>query len=198
MLEKQNKENIFFFVVLLIIIGLFLVLNPKVSSTLFPIKRQMVLQTFINNTKQNNKIDSQKFWEFREFYSPGYFNFNKNGLTSSQIKAARDKSGVSINLKNIDRFFLTFTSPHLTSLEALVTTNKLTDVINTATFDSKSIIFSNNNTLIFKDKNIHIIFLKSESDMQRANGFFDYSEADKNLVNGKYWLEVTTIDEDLL
>lgn len=197
MAEKQNKDYIFFFLLLIIIIVSFLIFTPKVASMLFPLKRQMILQTFISSTKQSNKIDPQKFWEFREFYSPGYFNFNRNGLTNTQIKTEESKTGILVNMKYVSRIFLTFTSPHLNSFEALVTTAKLSDVIDTAMLGSKETIFSNNSTLIYKDseERTHIIFLKPLSEMQRANGFFNYNDTDKSLVEGKNWLEVTILDE---
>lgn len=197
MTEKQNKDYLFVFLLLVIIVISFLILTPKVASMLFPQKRQMVLQSFISSTKQTNKIDPQKFWEFREFYSPGYFTFNRNGLTNTQIKTVENKTGISVDMNNVSRIFLSFTSPHLNSYEALVSAVKLSDVVNVQTLGSKETIFSNNNTLIYKDstKRTHIIFLKPLSEMERANGFFNYNDTDKSIVQGKNWLEVTTLDE---
>lgn len=197
MTEKQNKDYLFVFLLLVIIVISFLILTPKVASMLFPQKRQMVLQSFISSTKQTNKIDPQKFWEFREFYSPGYFTFNRNGLTNTQIKTVENKTGISVDMNNVSRIFLSFTSLHLNSYEALVSAVKLSDVVNVQTLGSKETIFSNNNTLIYKDstKRTHILFLKPLSEMERANGFFNYNDTDKSIVQGKNWLEVTTLDE---
>ena len=202
MSEKQNalkgpSELIIFAVLLVIIVFSFLVLAPRVSSSLFPMKRQMVLQTFLDTVKKTNTINPQKFWEFREFYSPGYITFNKNGLSNSQIKAVENKTGVLVDMKYTDRIFLTFTSPHLVSFEALATTDDLSKLLNIKTPDPKQVIFSSNNTLIYKDSSqrIYIIFLKSEPDMQLANGFFSSSDMDKTLIKGKNWLEVTALDE---
>jgi len=197
MVEKQNKDYIFIFLLLVIIVVSFLILTPKIASTLFPIKRQMILQTFISSTKQTNNIDPQKFWEFREFYSPGYFTFNRNGLTNAQIKTIEDKTGIPVDMKNVSKIFLIFTAPHLNSFEGFVTTTKLSDVVNIQALGSKETIFSNNNTLMYKDSmgSTHVIFLKPLSEMERANGFFNYNDTDKSLVQGKNWLEITTLDE---
>ncbi len=195
---SENKNDLFFlFSILVIIIISFLLFVPKVANTLFLPKREFVLQSFLGSVRQANRVDPQKFWEFREFYSPGYFIFNKNGLSQSQIKAVESKIGVSISTKYIDRIFLTFTSPHLTSFEAFVTTNDLSNILTTPALNRKQIIFSDKNTLVYKDNKqlSHIIFLKQLSEMERANGFFNYSDTDKNLAKGKNWLEVTTLDE---
>jgi len=194
--KKQNKDYIFIFLLLIIIVVSFVILSPKISSMLFPQKREMVLQTFISSIKQNNSIDAQKFWEFREFYSPGYFTFDRNGLNNTQIKTVENKTGIFVNMQHVSRIFLTFTSPHLNSYEALVTTTKLSDVVNSQALGPKT-IFSNSNTLMYKDSQglTHVIFLKPLSEMERANGFFNYTDTDKSIVAGKNWLEVTTLDQ---
>jgi len=201
MSEKQNvlkgsSELIIFVLLLVIILFSFLVLAPRISSSLFPIKRQMVLQAFLDTVKKTNTVNPQKFWEFREFYSPGYITFNNNGLSNSQIKTAENKTGIFVNTQFINRIFLTFTSPHLSSFEALTTSNDFSKFINIKTLDVRQVIFSNNNTLIYRDgkQRIYVLFLKSQSDMESANGYFSDSDADKSLINGKDWLEVTALD----
>src|SRR5581483_2899830 len=78
----ENPKN--FLIVTTIIIGVaFLFLTPKLTSRLFPQKRDMILKQFVQNVEKTHQVDPQKFWEFREFFSPGYYTFNRLGLESS-------------------------------------------------------------------------------------------------------------------
>lgn len=201
MSKKQSISNItisepiFFVILLAIIILSFLLLVPKVAARLFPFKRQMVWNSFISGAAGSQTISPQSFWEFREFYSPGYYQFDRNGLAPTHILSIETKLGISINQKNIDRVFLTFTSPYLTSIEALTTTNKIGEIINISSLDEKELLLSRNNEIIYKDSNgiVHIVFLKSIDEMKTANGFFDYNDRDQSIVKSKYWLDDTAI-----
>lgn len=191
-----SAESLTFLGLFAIIIVCFLLFVPKVASTLFPFKRQMILHDFMSTVKQQKTIEPQKFWEFREFYSPGYYTVSKTGLSQSQIQSVENKVGVTLaNTPGTD-IFLIFTSPHLSSLEALVTTNSLSDAVTVGNTQKTKILLSTSNETVFTDTqgNTYIIFLKPVSAMQTANGFFDYNDADKALVQGKYWLDITKLD----
>lgn len=201
MTKKQKAlgvsfETLTFIGLFAIILLCFLFFVPKVASTLFPFKREMVLHDFMNTVQQQKTVKPQKFWEFREFYSPGYFTVNKTGLSKSQVQTAENAVGIVLTQKPNADVFLAFTSPHLSSLEALVATNALGDLVNVQKIQKEKVILSTNNEAVFTDTkgNTYIVFLKPVSDMQTANGFFDYKDADKNLVAGKYWLDITKLD----
>lgn len=163
---------------------------------LFPWKRQEILQNFLHDVQKEKTVNPQSFWEFREFYSPGYYIFNKNGVSQIQLLTAQKKISVPLKTQYIDSIFLTFTSPHLTSIEALVTTPDVEKIVAVQKVPKKFIIFSGKNEIVYRDlgNNLHIIFVKSESLMATANGFFDYTGDDKNLVTGKYWFDSTVLD----
>lgn len=176
-MKKKQKfltiKNWLFFTLPILIIVLFLLLSPKISSEVFSFKRHTVLNEFINSTKANGRIDPQAYWKFREFYSPGSFIFSKN---------------------TIDKPFLTFSSSLLESTDILTEYSSLNEATKTSVL-KENIIFKGENSLIYKqDKNIiKIVFLLSNDEMRKANGFFDYNDKDKKITENKKWLNITTV-----
>jgi hypothetical protein len=190
-----NNDLLFVFLISVVIISLFLVLSPKISSQLFSFKRDAVLNEFIRSTKSNGKIDPQAYWKFREFYSPGYFIFSRDGIEKKLISKAKEKIGIKYDEKGIDLTFLTLSSPQVDSLDMLTPQADLYTIIDRSKLPTKDIIFSNKNCLIYNEspKIIKIIFLLNGNDMRKANGFFDYNDKDKKLVENKNWLNITVV-----
>jgi len=195
--ESIKSDLSFFILILIMIIGLFMILSPKVSSQLFPFKRQAILNEFITDTRQKGSIDPQGYWKFREFYSPGYFTFSKNGLEKTLISQAKEKIGIKYHEENIDLTFSVFSSILIDSLDMLTTQTDLDKVIDQNKLPKENIIFMNKNSLIYKEtpKIIKIVFLLSNSEMKRANGFFYYTDQDKELVRNKNWFNITIVKE---
>jgi hypothetical protein len=194
-LKFINSTTGFSIIVLIFIIILFIVLSPKVSSLLFPFKRQAVLNDFINKTKIDGKIDPQTYWQFREFYSPGYFTFSRTGVAGSLSNSAAKEIGVEYNEKKIDLTDLLFSSEQFHSLDMLTRQSNLSNILDEKQFQKEKIIFMNKNSLIYqKDiKTIQIVFLLGNNDMKEANGFFDYQEKDKKITAGENWFNVTSL-----
>jgi hypothetical protein len=193
--KLAKNDFLFFFLILIFVAGLFVILSPKISSQLFSFKREAVLNEFIDSTKRNGKIDPQEYWKFREFYSPGYFTFSRDGIEKELISKTKEKIGISYKENGIDLTFLVFSSPRVNSLDMLTTLDNLNTIINESKLSKNDIIFANENCLIYKEspKIIKITFLLSVSDMKNANGFFDYNDKDKELVGVKNWYNTTTI-----
>lgn len=196
-IQKTLQNDLSFFILIfLIIIGLFCLLNPKVSSILFPFKRHALLNEFVSITIKDNRIDPQKYWKFREFYSPGYFAFSREGINRSLVLQKNNQIAIKYNENAVSLVFLSFSSPRLTSLDMLTEQTNLDNIINRQQINKENILFTNNNSLIYKENQntIKIIFLLSGDDMKKANGFFDYQEKDLKLTSGKNWFNITTID----
>lgn len=70
-----------------------------------------------------------------------------------------------------------FRSSYITSYEYLVPSNTFKEGISVKR----------------NGKVTEIIFIKPISEMKKANGFFDYNDKDKKLLEGKYWFVYTTI-----
>lgn len=186
-----NNDAIFFSLLAIVILVCFLVFTPKVSSYLFPQKRVLLWQNFLTDVKKQNQINPQKYWEFREFYSPGYFEFSRNGFSNNQTQKSLQQIGIPLTNETILPV-LAFQSPYLQSLDLLTPTGTLSSYV---TIPAKQLIFQNKSSLIYEQdaKTVNIVFLFPESEMKKANGFFDYAEKDKEFVKGKYWLNITKI-----
>jgi len=184
-----------FLVLLAVIIATFVLLSPKISNSLFSPKRQATLSEFINNSKANG-IRGQDYWKFREFYSPGYFNFSKTGIDKNLLNAAKEKIGIEYNEKHIDLAFLVFNSPSTNSIDMLTKQNKLDSLVDVSRLRKENIIYKSTTGLIYKENanNIKIIFLLNNSEMKKANGFFNYSEGDDKITNGENWFNITSVD----
>ena len=194
-LKFINNAAGFSIILLVFVVSLFIILSPKVSSLLFPFKSQAVLNEFINKTKTEGTINPQEYWQFREFYSPGYFTFSRTGISESLIDNAVKEIGIKYNRKEVDLTDLFFSSQRLNSLDMLTNQSSLNKLIDQKQFQKEKVIFMSSNSLIYQEdpKTIKIVFLLSNSDMQRANGFFDYQDKDKQLIEGENWFDITSI-----
>jgi len=104
----------------------------------------------------------------REFYCPGSLVFRKN--------------------KNP---FLTYKCKSLISNDYLFSQNTLPNITD---IDPNHVFLKTDTLLIYKDgQKIIISFLVPTEEMQKAIGYFDYNEKDKDLVKGKYWVDETII-----
>lgn len=188
----------FLIILFIFILILFIVFSPKVSSLLFPLKRQAILNDFINKTKTNGSINAQEYWQFREFYSPGYFTFAKIGISKSLSENAVSRIGIEYNKKEIELTYSFFSSQRLNSLDMLTKQSSLNMLIDQKQFQKDKIVFINRNSIIYQEspKIIKIVFLLNNNDMQKANGFFDYQDKDKKITQGENWLNITSVNTD--
>ena len=152
----------------------------------------MTYNSFVSKTQNNQKLDPQEFWKFREFYSPGYFELKDQGLENSDVQSAVDE----IDLIPEDVTYTSlFRAKHSVSLDGLTEVQSLDEIIDTKSI--QNITFQNENTVIFtNEKNYRIIiFLLPVSEMKKANGFFEYDGKDKNLLENKNWLNITMLKD---
>jgi hypothetical protein len=160
--------------------------------------RQNRLQKILEKSGSGDFLSGQEYWEFREFYSPGYFVFSKDGLQNQTVKEYFEKIGLPFNdiaRTKIDRVFLAYNSPFLISLDMLTHAKSLESMLPTHYPYRTKIVFQDKNSLVLerKDGAIIVAFLKSEEEMKRTIGFFDYAEADRDLVKDKSWVNITLI-----
>jgi len=188
----------FLIILLVFIITLFIVLSPKISSLLLPFKRQAILNEFISKTKTEGAISPQEYWQFREFYSPGYFNFSRDGIAKYLAKNSARQIGIEYNEKKIGLIYSLFSSSRLISLDMLTKQSSLNKIIDQKQFQKGKVLFVNNNSVIYQEspKIIKIVFLLDNSDMQNANGFFDYQDKDKKITQGENWFNITSVNLD--
>lgn len=196
-INMKLKQPVIFIPLVIFIVALCsLTLLPKLTSSIYPQKRAVILNQFIASTEKNGSLNPQEYWQFRDFYSPGFYSFNRHGL-------GKDKTSTFINTTHImltdptANIFLKFTSPKLTSLDILTSKSTLDDVVS-MNGSNKNIIYNDKTTKIFRQtpNTITILFEKTGNDMKKANGFFDYQNEDKNVTDGKYWLNITELTTD--
>jgi len=195
----MKSINLRFELIIAIIIVLFFVLlQPKLSVVLFPQKREMILNTFIEDIKSQNKVNSRTFWKFREFYYPGYFKLEKTGFNKSQYLPITHKFNIRLENKVNPSVFLIYKSEKINSIEALVDKSKLNEVlVNLDNNNSQIILEDETNYVSISGTKIHVFFIKPMSEMILTNGYFDYKNPrDRALIDGKYWLSVSEIKTD--
>jgi hypothetical protein len=198
--QKEHDKNIhsewqFYVVIFCILIVSFLLLQPKISSMLFPQKREYLLNNFIEHVKDGNKIDARAYWEFREFYSPGHFIFERNGISQSTVDNFL-YNVQAIRKEHLHVPFLYFQSPYMQSVDSLTNKQYVDEVVNMTKIQSNKILAKNSRVLIFREteNNLLLIFVLSGEDMKKANGFFDYRKRDKEYVKDKNWVNVSRIE----
>lgn len=181
---------------LIIFIALFIFLTPKVSAQLFPFISENRLTTFLDTSTSEKEISPRSYWEFREFYSPGSFIFDKKGISNTHTEPVLTNAEVTLHANAQVTPFLAFTSRKLHSVDYITTANSLDQIIDEITIDEKNLLLIKTDTERVYRKNSTtyvLLFLKSPDQMRTANGFFDYRIADKELTEGKYWFNVTVI-----
>lgn len=192
--QKQRKPlspTCFLLISGSIIIILFFLLQPRISSFLFTAKRDIILNNYLSEIKDTKKIGGQIYWKFRESYSPGNFEFSREGFDSKKIqKQIGYLPDVSIVHNGLP--FLLYTSEKLISVDFLTTQNTLKPFIPMSS--SKNILQTQTLYLSRRsDGAFVLIFILPQSEMAKSNGFFDYSGRDKVLTENKNWLNITII-----
>jgi hypothetical protein len=194
MISLNTKQ--FFIILSLIVLVVFALLQPKLSSWLFPQKRAMILKEFLQDTQRKNTIDARKFWEFREFYYPGYFVFERDGLPTDRVNKRKAELDITIHPQSVLHPFLLYTSGKLNSLDFLVSANSIDMVIDTTKIKKDSIVHRTPSEIIYYDdpETLKIVFIKSDEEMVKANGYLNYrNAADVKVYEGKYWLSISSV-----
>lgn len=195
MKKLKNSPWLLYGILGAIIVVTFVIFQPKVASSLFQPKRAMLLETYSTAVKTQSPFNPQTYWEFREFYSPGHFLYEKTGLPKEILSEFLSDSPIPLQQKHFITPFLSFESPYLESIDSLTTANSIDEILDSNRLNSQAIVAKNKHAMLYryeKDK-LFLIFVLSGDEMKKANGFFDYREADKEFVKGKNWLNVTYI-----
>lgn len=170
----------------------FILLTPGISSSVLPLRRDNLIKEFTLQLVQKRLLDPQEYWKFREFYSPGYFDYNKKGLSDSLRSQFITTIGIPTSLSS-GSVFLIYHSPKLSSVDLLVNKQDLRTIMN-PNFTPKHVIYQDTSTLMYEEQESYkLIFIKPITQMRTAVGFFDYDAGDKNLLDGKAWLNLTEI-----
>ncbi|QQG44560.1 MAG: hypothetical protein HYW86_01430 [Candidatus Roizmanbacteria bacterium] len=199
-MNKVKYSSGFFIILFLAIVGSFLIFQPKLSTWLFSFKRQSIFNNFMADVQKNKAINARTFWEFREFFNPGYFTFERDGLSKKQTAEALKKVRISLNSNVYYHPFLIYNSDKLNSIEFLVQTNELNKIINNVndlTLNVKKEILNTPSSHLYydSDKTVKILFIKPVDEMVLANGFYNYrNDEDVKIYKDKSWLSITSVN----
>ncbi len=189
--KTDNANRIYYGALVIVLILTFILFVPKIASRIFPQKRAMLWNDFKSQTLTQG-FDVKKFWQFREFYSPGYFRFSKD-VPAKTI--AYDLSKFGITSPQPVTTELRFHSPLVISIDTLTTQATLSAILAKSQIDTSHPIFQDSMSGIYQIDPQHVVitFLVPHSQMVRAYGYYDYNDVDKELVKGKYWFDITRI-----
>ena len=172
---------------------MFLILEPHARSTLFPFIANRSFTKFIDDTSQSKSIDTQWFWEIREFYAPGSFEINKTGFQRTDVPEYVNQM-IPVTTQEYFTPFLIFSSNRFQSVEFLTSITPPDLAMFRVDFSKNEIILDTYTDLIYrKDNYVYVIFLRPVEVMQETNGFLDYKEHDKELIKGKQWLVISRV-----
>lgn len=181
-IQKSLKNNSSIFILIdLVLVVCMLFLIPKLSTLVLPQKQTYSLNQFLKQTEITKAVNPQQFWQFREFYSPGYFQAQSNHI---------DNSGVSFKDSGISQAKY-FTSSKIQSIDALITASSLSATLQVK--DIKKIILQTDTILLVQRQHDFVLaFILPQSEMEKANGLFNYQE-DTDILNGKNWIDISII-----
>jgi hypothetical protein len=160
--------------------------HPSVRPRWDKSYREQLLSQFIIDVQVSKVVDAQKYWIFREKFSPGNFVFNDQAIDVFQTYRI-----VNLDPKGVTKL-LTYSSPYLSSVDSVVplTTEsiKLIDSSGEKLLSTKEVLLVKNDNGSYQ-----LNFLLPISEMKKANGFFDYLEKENELLKDQVWLNSTTI-----
>lgn len=189
-----KKNSVYYFTLIFLVIFLFIFFTPKLSIKIFNFKKEKKFEEFNNYLLTTQNFNPQIFWQFREFFCPGYFEVNKNGLKNVNLKTFEYLR----NIQNIKLIFAKYNCLYLKSYENLTKENSLSLFINENKIKNNyQLIRRTGEFIYFKNKNqntYYFIFLVDNEKMKKAVGFFDYKEKDKKITEDKNWFSITLIN----
>lgn len=161
------------FITVVVVVGVLFFLG-KTKFILNPIARLLYVKYYTWQLNKDKNIDSEKFWEFRDFYSS----------TTSVFKSENIAEG---------KPFLIFSNSSIQSLDFLVPENS--PIIKKFVVPNNSdIIIQSKNEIVYADRKTFVIkFVKQVQEMQKVNGFFSYFGIDIDPYKDYLWYNETTI-----
>lgn len=186
-------DNVWTIILGIVVLGLFLFLSPKISRVIVPNIKSRDWSTFQEKLVKNKTVDPQTYWEFREFYSPGVFTINNEGIQDASVKSfyAALPEGFQ---SQPELSFSQFKSPLLTSIDGLTSQTSIKEIVNHEEVSTTNIVTQSNTLLLYKINNNKylLILLFTPEQMKKTNGFWNYQK-DMNAINNRNWISTSII-----
>ncbi len=175
---------------------LFVAITPKITRTIFPSSASNSWIEFKKEIIQTQKLDSQEYWEFREFYSPGVYTVNKQGLENNAIKSFYSTLPAGLQSQP-ELTFATFESPRLQSIDGLINRSSISEFVNLEGLNKSQIVKQTDKFLLYQleDNQFVLISIFTPEQMKTANGFWDYQK-DQDIIENRYWVSAALITVD--
>lgn len=169
------------------LLGIFFYRHPSAHAYISRQHRRAVFEEFKSEIVTNKSIPYEKYWKFRERFSPGSFVINYHRVNFFQTFRIISIDGELSNL-------LYYTSPHLLSVDSItLQKTALTDVVN-RTCPCESILQTESFALLELNNTTYVLaFMAPISEMQKVNGMFDYLPEEQKLLEGTSWLNITEL-----
>jgi hypothetical protein len=191
------KETTFLVWLFIIFLGGLILLHPKITMMLLAAQRRSTFEHFASSAEHQKNIDGKRFWEFREFYSPGSFVFRKTGVDRHEVD--RLLKDISIRLYPDTYIFpyQIYYSPRITSIESLVTIATISAFMKIPSTKNYCYVLTSSQYMCQSERMVTIAFIKPLDEMKKTNGFYDYAREDvRQIVKDKMWLNITQIKLD--
>lgn len=182
------SDRVFFIFVTLIILLVVLFRHPDLKATFSPSYRMKLFNQLQSDLKSNT-FDAEKYWQFRERYSPGTF--------------LRDEESVGffstfriVSVTDTLTPLVYYDSQRIRSIDAVTTASASAVFTNIQEeFDGVVIAQSDWYILIQLNSSQYILaFVLPISEMQKVDGLFDYKPSEQQLLEGKQWFNSTFLE----
>lgn len=196
-MTKEAKHflhnNVWIIILGIVVLGLFLFLSPKISRAIVPNIESRDWSTFQEKVVKNKTVDSQTYWEFREFYSPGVFIVNNEGLQDATIKSFYASLPEGFQSQP-ELSFSQFKSPLLTSIDGLTSQTSIKEIVNHEEVNASKIVSQSTTSLLYRinEKKYVLILLFTPEQMRQTNGFWNYQK-DMDVINNRNWVSTSII-----
>jgi hypothetical protein len=151
--------------------------------------RLRLADQFLSQLLDQQSLDPQAFWIFRERYSPGYFSLN-----SRAVKVFQTYRIVETNDAGITELIY-YHSPRISSIES-VTSQPIELATKAAQIDSAFVLLKTDQLLLTQTNpdEYELWFQLPVVEMMKANGLFDYLPAEMDQLQDKYWWHYSKIN----
>lgn len=168
---------------------------PKFSVIAESTQKQSSLTAFVQHINDEQKFDLAAYWKFREFYSPGSFSFNPEIVDAQQTFRFTA-------LPHYDNDFLYYHSPDMYSVDTITSSSSgdwergRIAKIKASVQNQNDIVFSDDTTLLYykSPQTLELYLIRPTPFLYRVNGFFDYTDEEKRLLQYKQWQHYAVIN----
>ena len=186
MIKDSSKIQFFAFASFLII-SIGLVRHPDFQTTFFSWQRARTLDSFITSLTTQG-LDAETYWEFRERFSPGHFVRNE---TNTDFRGTFKITSLEEDANDL----LYYSSEYLRSTDGLLFGDPNSKLSEFKAAMTGEIVAENEDFILLKlsQKEYVLAFITTTEEMKQANGMFDYTSDEREIIGDASWFNVSYI-----